>query len=204
MKTKLFFGLALLAALSTACEPDREQEITRPHLQPLTAYNWADLEAPDTQIEVFDQLRLNGSMSYGLQQIRILHRDESRKDFFTASEIEEFYEAYPTEVFLEDQSEAPTQQRSQDEPFSKTDWRDEDRPRKYLDSCRGVNCQGFVQKEIKRLQKIARQNCLSMLASFYCCQGEGSQEIMVYLTPGVHCERDQLSQKITAQKSITH
>jgi hypothetical protein len=186
MKTKLFFGLALLVALSTACEPEREKEITRPNLQPLTARDWSDLATADTQIEVFDQLRPNGSLAYGLQQLTILNPDESRQGYSSKAEIADFYKAY------------------QEEPHTKVAARDQDSYRQGLDGCQGETCQESVRREINRLQKIARQNCLSMVASFNCCQGDYSQEVMVYLTPGVHCEREQLSQKRIQQASITH
>lgn len=202
MKTKLFFGLLLTLAF-TACDVEREKEITQPHVQPLVADDWSELEAADTRIEVFDHLGPKGSIVSGLQQLSVYNPDDNRKEYFSAAEKQGFYTKYAIEASVETEAEESSAELA--DPISpKSDQRYEDQPRKLISTCDGEECEQSIRQEIRQLQKIARRNCLSMVASFNCCQSGKSQEIMVYLTPGVYCEREMLAQKRSIRVSQAH
>ncbi|HKK75424.1 MAG TPA: hypothetical protein VJ953_10150 [Saprospiraceae bacterium] len=202
MKTKLFFGL-LLALAFTACDVEHEKEITQPNVQPLIADDWSELEAADTRIEIFDHLGPKGSIVSGLQQLTVYNPDENRKEYFSGEEARDFYTNYGIEAAAKTEAEASSSELA--DPISpKSDQRYEDQPRKLISTCDGEECEKSIRQEIRQLQKIARKNCLSMVASFNCCQRGESQEIMVYLTPGVYCEREMLTQKRSTRVSQAH
>lgn len=203
MKTTLFFGLLVLALSFTACDVEREKEITRPHVEPLSADYWADLAAPDTEIKIFDHFGRGGSVVSGLHRLDVLSPDEGRTYQFIGAGVQDFYEAYPAEVRATSPHEGPASAIRAQVPQEIAPYRG-DQPQRLSNDCRGAGCREAVREEIARLQKIARQNCLSMVASFNCCQEEQSQEIMVYLTPGVHCEREMLSQKKPIKPGSTY
>lgn len=204
MKTTLFIGLLLMGLFFSACDQEREREISVPDLEPLEANAWSDLEAADTQIEIHDHIRPEGSIAYGLNHLEVQDPDRGRPRFYQYEEVGTFFEQYSTEVFNQPETEIPNTSEPEF-PNKKEPEGDGDNFYRSYGDCAGNNCQKTVREEIIRLQKIARDNCLCMAASLSCCQYGDTKEIMVYLTPGVQCEKASESQsKIARSLTETH
>lgn len=116
MKTKLFFGLLLLTLIFTACDAEREKEITRPNVEPLSDDYWTAPEAADNEIEVFDHLGANGSVVSGPQRLATLHPDEGQTYQFIRTGVHDFQEAYPAEVNANLPVEEPVSESSEQVP----------------------------------------------------------------------------------------
>lgn len=169
MQTKFILLLLLLGTM--ACDQELEADLSKPALDVAPDNIRAGLEASDTRIDVFEQYNSKQRLN-GLQSLTLFPPQGSHITY-AGLELKTFYQTYAPANGQQTLKAVRASQEYQSSTLPET--------------CRGIDCQATIQTEVRQLQAIARQNCLSMLAVFNCCRDGQGLEIMVYLSSGARC-----------------
>lgn len=184
MKTKRFtIGLCLAATL-VACDREQNQDLIRPDDGPRILENFEVLPEISETASIYEILDVDGNVPPGIQQISIESSAEKVESLvFFEAEIEDFFEAYETPIIVSEglptkgviQSKVRTASVPEVPQISTT--------------CASAPCRTLVQQETQRLQRVATDNCLTLMATVICCDAGQAKSIGVYITPGVVCEQ---------------